>query len=29
MAGAPNTTFMMMPVGQGWDAPIIMLPEGK
>lgn len=29
MAGSPNTTFMMMPVGKGGNAPIILLPEGK
>lgn len=29
MAEAPNTTFMMMPVGKGGNAPVILVPEGK
>lgn len=29
MAGAPNTTFMMMPVSKGGQMPIVMIPEGK
>jgi len=29
MAGAPNTTFMMMPVGKNGNAPVVLIPEGK
>jgi SPFH domain / Band 7 family len=29
MGGAPNTTFLMMPLAKGGASPLIMIPDGK
>jgi hypothetical protein len=29
LAGSPNTTFLMMPMGKNASTPVLMIPEMK